>query len=1357
MALATSAGSKTAVYHCAINASSDPTPLKPPSQKTQYITQVPESPSISQRARPIAASQSHSDDFVQDSLDHHPPAPARQPSTFLVFLKQSGPTEDSQPANASCEQSPIASHPQSQGLVIVQSPLKESPSKQLSSQNQIIEEDSVQIPPPAHLLSQKNTTGIPVKPQSWIPFQRQANTEERSQAHTPSRTEPDDDDDDEETQDCIVVRSRPASPPAARFGTRKTTKSPAGLSSVSRSSENIYDTTPLSRTGLSHPNVSATTGFTTPSMPPKVSTTKGTTSTSQSRKAASTASKKSSKAAPPLSNIINEGETSSAALLRNRKAGGVIQANTTRQGSEAVPKTVPGTKTSQKSAAHPVQAPASRTAMKSAQQGQSRPPAASTNEPSREAELPESRGEFDFSPDPVTTKRAAVPWRPEEGKVKPAKIPKSTAASLSLGKKSSKSQPKKKATKASESEEDNDDAEYSAPRTYKSKTYITTRASTRAQTQSVTQNDELNVSTRNTVASKTTRKQLPMSLKAASSRREEEIEDFENSITHINSGGAASPQPATESPPAKPLAMKQAKTRRMTEKEAQLMHDATSSPNHTTTPAATKPQTSTIKKAKVSQAKYSPAYQPTPEPGTTQRDPVYVEDDDSNEDEKDGTDEDLDASHEAHDKVTTEMMSQEPLEKQKTPDTKGQAQSRFGSTHKLPSQQSSDQMSNVQADLDAMAKERALRKPNIVGFDVDGPRNQGSRQEKKSCSSAKHNPPFEEGLSSDVDQESTQQPLVAYVETPGPDTRTQEAFDLDTTNNPAHVGTDNSLLATTPGEVAPSKSNPAGDQPQKTLASTGISSTKETELAGFEPLAGSAIIDHKRSKAQMTEAESMSNGHPNETQKSFGLQIRSASLSEDLAQELLKDFEDFDEKLYGTTDKAASLVPLAKEGSLRSKRPANQAAADSIHSVLNKHAQAASNHGDPRVRLRISQPQHTDGPLRTSGVEASMPTARPSQARVRSQLHQTTLSATDRKRPSVEVAEGGTKRLKIESHGHRTQVIQPATSKDSGLRKLSQVDDNGSPMPYGGKIAQEEAIVPRTRQKSITTASTPPRLVMHQSVEESFAQPMALARKEMGNSALHVSQPVTHAGFDEDIQATAEYQQTFGLHRKVPKHIFPAPCGSPPRTASAAQKLIGFIEALRSEVARRRDASEAKDNDGKEIIEREASMKEEDPDKTLVNEVSDDEDDSGDDNSGSRDSSDTDGEDVAKGALSMWRDALESHQGDVYDQLVRIAHRLTNHLKDHETAIGDISSDYSQDGMKLIQRLIKDNEAKLEQYRLKQSEMQGALVMRCDQVCGSLSKDMKDIRASGERFVKTLRRQVDAVGKLDHIMQAYQA
>ncbi|KAH0006875.1 hypothetical protein KCU78_g12077, partial [Aureobasidium melanogenum] len=470
-------------------------------------------------------------------------------------------------------------------------------------------------------------------------------------------------------------------------------------------------------------------------------------------------------------------------------------------------------------------------------------------------------------------------------------------------------------------------------------------------------------------------------------------------------------------------------------------------------------------------------------------------------------------------------------------------------------------------------QERAQRKPNIVGFDANGPRNQGARHQGKLPELGIHEPPFEKASSPDLDPFGIQEPSPTFFTTSGPDTRPKGMLDFKAPEVPAHNNIVASLLATTSGDVA-------------TL-----------------------------------------------------------------------------------------------------------------------------------------RPKYNDI----------------------NQLRKTVVA--------VEVSSA------------------KAPAKDSISRKLSQVDDSGSPMPYGGEIYQGTALVPRTRQKSITTGSALANFATHQATDETFARPTALARNEMARSESPLqemcalpedlpppaSQPITHAGFDRDTQLTAEHLQILNLHKDAPKHVSPVPLQSSPRKAAPIQKSLGILEALRSEVVQRTDAPGAKENDGKESPETEEPMDEDDPDKTLVNEDSDDGGDSDDDGSGSRNSSDTDGDEVAKSALSMWRNALKSHQGDVYDQLVRIAHRLTNHLKDHETAIKDINTDYSQDGTKLIQRLVKDNKTKLEQYCTKKSKIQGALVMGCEQVCGSLYKDMKDVKASRERIVKSLQRRVDAVGRLDQILQTYQA
>ncbi|KAG9555722.1 hypothetical protein KCU71_g2514, partial [Aureobasidium melanogenum] len=1369
MASPTLAGLKTAVYHCPINASSDPTPLKPPSQKTQYITQVPRSPSISQRYRPSAASQTHSDDFVQDSLEYNPPAPARQPSTFLGFLKQSGPIENSQPANTSCDQDLVASRLQSQSQVIAQGAIEGLSLKHLPSENHTIEEDLVQVPPPAYLPSQGNTVDVADETQGRNSSQKQAITEHLTQAHTHVHTEPDDD--DEEIQDCITVHPRPATPPAAKFDTRKATNSSAGVSSASRRSEDIYSVTPLNRTGLLHPNISATTAYTTPSMPPKASTTKGATSASQSRKAASTASKKSSKPAPPLPDIINEGETSSIAILRNMRAGGTSQANTTREASKAMPKVVYGTETSQKSSVRPIQASTNKPATKSAQQRQSQPPVPSTKEPSRGAELPQGRGDFDYSPDPVASKRPAVPWHPEDERVKSTKTTKPTGASLSLSKKSSKSQPKKKATKASESDEDDDDEEYSAPKTYKSKTTITTRASTRAQTQTATNNDGLNISTRRSAASNTTRKELSMSRKTAPSHRREEIEDFEDSVTQINCGGAAaSPQPTTLSSPAKPTAIKQKKTRRATEKEAQLMRDAISSPDHTTIPAATKPQLN--KKASVPRASSSAAHETIPEQGTTQRNPVNIDDDDSNEDDEDAMHEDFDASY---GEIITEVMGQEPQDKPNISPTKNPAQSRVVVALEPPIQQSLGNMTETPPDLNLVAQERAQRKPNIVGFDTNGPRNQGARHLGKLPDVGIHDPPFEKASSPDIDQFGIQEPSPTFFKTSGPDTRPKGMLGSKAPEVPTRNNTVASLLSTTSGDLAtPKPKYNNSDQLRKTVVAVEVSTARGPRSTGSELLAKAVTIGHKGTNAQLIkQPTSITSLH--DRQSSPELQAQSGLLVEEHSQQLTRESVKYDVRQHRDADTARSPQPWVKN-----KTPSNSdgsrdaISVDPMEPVPREHVQTLSDQSVLQARAQIVQPQGFERPSKTSGSKASMPPAEHNQekiTRTSSQPSQATPPTIHRKRPSVEVNGEAAKRLKPGNHSPRLQSTKLAAAKDSISRKLSQVDDNGSPMPYGGEMSQATALVPRTRQKSSTTGSTLTNLATHQTTDEPFARPTALTHNEMAkpesplkeiralqqNSPHQVPRPFTHAGFDRDTQLTGKYLQTFGLHKDIPKHVSPVPRESSSRRAAPIQKSLGLLEALRSEVVHRTNAPGANENDRKESSEPEEPMDEDDPEKTLVNEDSDDGDDSDDDGSGSRNSSDTDGDEVAKSALSRWRDALESHQGDVYDQLVRIAHRLTNHLKDHETAIKDINTDYSQDGMKLIQRLVKDNETKLEQYCTKKSKVQGALVMGCERACGSLYKDTEDVKASRERIVKTLQRRVDAVGKLDQILQTYQA
>jgi hypothetical protein len=528
-----------AAYHRPIHGGHDPTPVKQPSQKTQHIiiTQVPRSPSISQRPVPNHVSQKDSESIVHDSLEYRPPAPARPPNTLLDFLEQSVPIEKSQLATKSHQKQAVASNlPSTQPLVIAQSSIEAPLPDHPSFEDHAIEEDSIQLPPPEHFrFENKATPQDSDKDQHPTLSQKHGVTANQTRANSSAPTRPDD---NEDIQDCITVRPQPVTPPAKPDATR-ISNSPAQAPSVLRQVEDLYSATPLRRIASPSLNVPAANGPTTPIMPPKASKPKASTSASQKRKSATTTSKKASKPAPPVPNIVNQGETSAAASLRQMKAGGNSQTNTTKQVLKAVPEAISGTRASQKTSARPSQATTNKPAAKP---GPKRP----IEKPSRRTEVPEGYGEYDLPPDPDIAESPAEPQDPARDKAIQTKPTKTTAASN----KNAKTKSKNQAAKAPDTDEDDNDKDYSAPKTNKSKGATATRASTRAHTKEIAKNNGLNVATQHTAQSdapKTKKRAPPKPVPSDP----EGIEDFEDSVTHINSDGAAKPRPATQAQPVK--------------------------------------------------------------------------------------------------------------------------------------------------------------------------------------------------------------------------------------------------------------------------------------------------------------------------------------------------------------------------------------------------------------------------------------------------------------------------------------------------------------------------------------------------------------------------------------------------------------------------------------------------------------------------------------------------------------------------------------------------------------------------------------------------------------------------------------
>jgi hypothetical protein len=759
-----------------------------------------------------------------------------------------------------------------------------------------------------------------------------------------------------------------------------------------------------------------------------------------------------------------------------------------------------------------------------------------------------------------------------------------------------------------------------------------------------------------------------------------------------------------------------------------------------------------------------------PEQGTTQRNPVNINDDDSNESDEDAINEDYDASS---NQIVPDVMNQRSQEVHKTPLTEVQnLHSQFAIAREAPVRKSPARVSGGHPDLDTLAQERAQRKPNLVSFNDAGPRNQGSRHMQKPPSLDIHDPPSEGAPFPDHDQFMFPEPPATHIAVSGSDTQVKKTSDFDVVKISTHIDAVAPLPYNTAGSTFGLKINPTTGQSRQ-VVSVEIHTAKDKGSKG--PMSSMKAVAEDARHTSARSVRDVAKDNPLDVNHA-AVEVRAhlgvlGSSVEDSSRQLFKKPEILSGKLHKNT---ATIDPAAFLGkskvSLRSDDSRNLAPISSRHLGPDSHALALPTPSDSQVPSRVVQSRRIDGPPETKVGKNLMPPTQEYQetvAKTQSREDRTIPPENDRKRSSTEMTGEPAKRPRSSTHKSTQPTRSPASRKQVS-RRLSQVADNGSPIPCGVEMPQESSHSSPTEDEGMSAASLLPPFLTHQPVDDPFAQvtrskheetigsdsPLEAMDALQQNSPIHMSQAVAHAGFDEDTQVTAEYTQIFVPQKNLLENTVSAPQEKSPQTAQAAQRTLGLMEALRSEVVPQKSAQEAEGDVAKDA-EVDEVMEDEDPDKTLVNEVSDDGDDDDGDDSESQDSSDSDGDDKPKSGVSKWRDALESHQGEVYDQLVRIAHRLTEHLKDHEAAIKDISTDYKQDGARLIERLEKDNETRLEQYCIKRTKMQGALVLGYDQVRGGVEKDMKDIKISRERHVKMLQRQVDAEGRLAQVLQTY--
>jgi hypothetical protein len=786
--------------------------------------------------------------------------------------------------------------------------------------------------------------------------------------------------------------------------------------------------------------------------------------------------------------------------------------------------------------------------------------------------------------------------------------------------------------------------------------------------------------------------------------------------------------------------------------------------NSATIPTAAKPQN--IPEVPATQTKSTPSYKPRPEQGTTKRNPVNIKDDGSTGDDEDALNEDYDASF---DQVVPEVTSQKAqVEHQTTIVEEQNLQSRSTDAHKPPVQQYPARLSEFYSDLDPLAQERAQRKPNFVSFGDDGPRNQGSRHMQKLAGPNKHDPPLEGIPSPDLDQSKLQRPPTTAMS--NANTHAKKAPHFDLAESSTHIHAVAPSPYDWPGDSVGSKPNSATGRPRKSVSVEIPLATEHKESKGLESSLKAVVYDDRHtgvlSARDIAKDKSVAVNHAAfEPRAPHGL-------SENLIEDSTRQVSKMPEATYETLSRDAvvtnSMAPSdILKASLEFADPRVHVPISSKRPGPENHTLALPTPSDSQAPSHVVQRRRIERPPRTTGGEIAMPPAQEHQESVTkldSAADEIEAPGIDRKRSSPEMTGGPAKRQRSSSHKSLGQLTKSPAVRNPVSRRLSQVADNGSPIPYGIEIPQDTADSSPAGDQRTHTTSSPPPFSARQLIGNPFAQITELKHKETAvgseiplkevdalqqESPVQMSQAITHAGFEEDTQVTSTYTQASKPQKALLKSTVLAPPEDPTQRAQPPQRKLGLLETLRSEVIPPTSGQEGKRDDAKDA-EGDEAMEEEDANKTLVNEDDDDGDDSD-----SQNSSDSDDDKKPKSGVSMWRKALESHQGEVYDQLVHIAHRLTEHLKDHETAIQDISTDYEQDGARLIERLEKDNETRLEQYCDKRSKIQKALVLGYERVSGGVAKAQEDIQASHEKHVKRLQRQVDAEGRLEQILQSF--
>ncbi|KAK5164109.1 uncharacterized protein LTR77_010200 [Saxophila tyrrhenica] len=102
--------------------------------------------------------------------------------------------------------------------------------------------------------------------------------------------------------------------------------------------------------------------------------------------------------------------------------------------------------------------------------------------------------------------------------------------------------------------------------------------------------------------------------------------------------------------------------------------------------------------------------------------------------------------------------------------------------------------------------------------------------------------------------------------------------------------------------------------------------------------------------------------------------------------------------------------------------------------------------------------------------------------------------------------------------------------------------------------------------------------------------------------------------------------------------------------------------------------------------------------------------------------------------LGLWRNALLPHQMNLFDELVNVAHRVVRHLVDQETAVTDIVEDYQRRGVQLVEQMERSHVAQHEKFVASLQERKKRLRKELAACGGKLGDGFESVKkAKGQR------------------------